>query len=85
MSEQVMADAAQFSRLLHWKDYRKQVANLFPTDSALRWFNRTHEQALLAAGVLIKLPRGTYIDPVPFSAAALKLMREGHFQGAISQ
>jgi hypothetical protein len=77
MSEQVKADAAQFARIRFWKEYREHAANLFPTESALRWFIRKHEHALVASGVLMKLPRGTYIDPVPFSAAALNLMRHG--------
>jgi hypothetical protein len=82
VSDQVTADAAQFARIRFWKEYREQAANLFPTESALRWFIRKHEQALVASGVLMKLPRGTYIDPVPFSAAALNLMRHGAANGA---
>ncbi len=75
MSDQVIADAAQFARIRFWKEYRENAANLFPTEACLRWFMRKHERALVASGVLLKLPRGTYIDPVPFSAAALNLMR----------
>jgi hypothetical protein len=75
MSDQVTADAAQFARIRHWKEYREQAAHLFPTECALRWFIRKHEPALVASGVLMKLSRGTYIDPIPFSAAALNLMR----------
>lgn len=77
MSEQIMADAAQFGRIRFWREYREQAAHLFPTDHALRWFIRKHETTLIACGVLLKLPRGTYIDPIPFSAAALNLMRRG--------
>lgn len=82
MSTQIEADAALCKRIQPWKDARQELANLFPTDSALRWFIRKHEPALVATGVLLKLPRGTYIDPVPFAAAALNLMRHGSYGSA---
>ncbi len=78
MKEHMKADAAQFQRLRHWKDYRERASNLFRTDWALRWFIRRHEERLVASGALLKTSRGTFIDPVPFSAMALNLMREAH-------
>jgi hypothetical protein len=75
MKEQVLADAAQFERLRHWKAFRRESRNLFPTDDSFRWFLRQHEAALVTAGVFLKLPRGNFIDPEPFRAAAINLMR----------
>jgi len=75
MTNQIAADAALFERVQFWRDFRSGAANLFPTDGALRWFIRSHEQALIASGVLLKLPKGTYVDPQPFRAAAINLMR----------
>lgn len=72
---QIQADAALCMRIRHWKEARTGLENLFPTEGALRWFMRTNEHALIAAGVLLKLPRGKYVDPVPFAAAALNMMR----------
>jgi hypothetical protein len=76
MVDQVSSDASLFSRVRFWKSFRLQAENLFPTDDSLRWFIRKHEQALVASGVLLKLPRGTHIDPEPFCAAAINLMRQ---------
>lgn len=77
MNSQVVSDAALFSRIRTWRDFRTTAEHLFPTDAALRWFIRTNEQALVASGALLKLPRGTYVDPIPFSAPAINLMRGG--------
>ena len=81
MSDQIVSDAALFERIRFWKEFRLQAEQIFPTDSSLRWFIRTHEQALVASGVLLKLPRGTYIDPEPFRAAAINLMRYRSIHG----
>jgi hypothetical protein len=75
MDEQVEADAALFDRIQYWKDFRTSATHLFPTDNAFRWFLRKHNTVLIAAGVLLKLPRGTYVDPGPFRALAINLMR----------
>lgn len=78
----VFEDAELFSRVRYWKDYQRETANVFPTEHALRWFIRKHESELVEIGVLLKLPRGTYIDPMPFSAAAINLMRYGRVDSA---
>lgn len=78
----VFEDAELFARVRAWKDYRQEAENVFPTEHALRWFIRKHESQLVALGVLLKLPRGTYIDPVPFSAVAMNLMRYGRLDSA---
>lgn len=75
--DQVLEDAELFARVRHWKDYQLDAKHVFATEHALRWFIRKHEDQLLKFGVLLKLPRGTYVDPVPFSAAAINLMRHG--------
>ena len=75
MSEQIRADAEVFRRILAWRKYREQATHVFSTDHALRWFIRKHGPALQAGRALPKLPTGTFIDPVPFSAMALQLMR----------
>lgn len=69
-------DAALFARLRHWKDILPETKNVLPSEHALRWFLRCHEPALVSAGALLKLPRGTYIDPERFKAVALSLMRD---------
>ena len=84
MKTQTEADAAQFERVRHWKTFRAEARNLFPTDDALRWFMRQHEAALVTAGALLKLPRGNFIDPGPFKAMALNLMRSA-LAGAAGQ
>jgi hypothetical protein len=71
----MIEDAALFERVQYWKEFQPEAKNLFPTESALRWFIRQHEQALVDLDVLLKLPRGNYIDPEPFRAAAINLMR----------
>lgn len=76
------ADAALFERVRHWTEFRASAAHLFPTDAALRWFIRTHTAQLIAAGALLKLPRGNYVDPVAFRAVAINLMRQSGEQGA---
>ncbi len=76
MNENITADAALFERIRYWRDFRRETGHLFPTDGALRWFIRCHERALLSAGALLKLPRGNYVDPVPFRATAINLMRQ---------
>ena len=76
MENENLADAALFERIRYWKEFRREAGHLFPTDGALRWFIRCHESALVSAGVLLKLPRGNYVDPVPFRAAAINLMRQ---------
>ena len=78
----VFEDAELFSRVRYWKDYQRETENVFPTEHALRWFIRKHESELVEIGVLLKLPRGTYIDPMPFSAAAINLMRYGRVDSA---
>jgi hypothetical protein len=77
MNDQMLADAALFRRIRYWKEFREGVTHLFPTDGALRWFIRQNEETLVASGVLLKLPRGNYIDPEPFRAAAMRLMQHG--------
>jgi len=74
MSEQIKANAEVFGRIQAWKKYRENAAHIFATDHALRWFIRKHGPALQASRSLLKLPQGTFIDPVPFSAMALQLM-----------
>jgi hypothetical protein len=71
------SESEVFARIRYWKDYRPQAAHVFATDHSLRWFLRKHERELLSAGVLLKLPNGTYVDPLPFSALALRLLRAG--------
>jgi hypothetical protein len=78
----VFEDAELFSRVRYWKDFQLETENVFPTEHALRWFIRKHESVLVEIGVLLKLPRGTYIDPMPFSAAAINLMRYGRVDSA---
>jgi hypothetical protein len=68
-------DTDLFDRLRHWKDFRKSVVHLFPTDPSLRWFMRSHEKALQDAGAVIKLGRGNFIDADRFKAVAVPLMR----------
>ena len=57
---------ALFMRIKPWKEFRSEAKHLFPTDSALRWFLRTHDAALAQAGAVVKLRRGLYIDPPTF-------------------
>lgn len=64
-----------YERIRPWRQFREDANHLFPTESAFRWFIRTHEHALLSCGALLKLSRGNYIDPAPFRAAAIGLMR----------
>ena len=64
-----------FDRLRHWKDFRKSACHLFPTDDSLRWFLRSHEQALTEAQAVLKLGRGTFIDGDRFRAVAVSLMK----------
>jgi hypothetical protein len=64
-----------FDRLRHWKDFRKTASHLFPTDDSLRWFMRSHEQALADAKAVLKLGRGTFIDGDRFRAVAVPLMK----------
>jgi len=72
-----MTDAtALFMRIKPWKEFRSEAKHLFPTDSALRWFLRTHDTALAQAGAVVKLRRGLYIDPPIFMSSALDLLRE---------
>lgn len=83
VADQVSSDALLFGRIRYWKIFRQQADNLFPTDDSLRWFIRKHEAALVATGVLLKLPRGTYVDPEPFRAAAINLMRHAKASNGI--
>lgn len=82
MKEEEVAEIGLFERIRYWKEFRREAAHLFPTDGALRWFIRCHEDALVAAGALLKLPRGNYIDPGPFRAAAINLMLQAAGHGA---
>ena len=75
MKQENLADVALFERIRYWKEFRREAGHLFPTDGALRWFIRCHESALVSAGALLKLRRGIYVDPGPFRAAAINLMR----------
>lgn len=75
MTDNTLDDAALFGRIRHWKEFRATATHLFPSDHSFRWFIRTHEQALVDSGVLLKLPRGNYLDPHRFSAVAMRLMR----------
>ena len=75
MTDQILDDAALFGRIRHWKEFRATAGHLFPSDNSFRWFIRTHEQALLDSGVMLKLPRGNYLDPDRFPAVAMRLMR----------
>jgi hypothetical protein len=84
MTEKMLADAALFERIRYWKDFRPSAGHLFPTNDSLRWFIRSHEPALLAAGALFKLTRGSFIDPEPFRAIALALMNVSGSRGAKS-
>lgn len=84
MSSQVAADALLFGRIRYWKIFRQQADHLFPTDDSLRWFIRKHESALVASGVLLKLPRGTYVDPEPFCAAVINLMRHAKTSAGVA-
>lgn len=76
MTDQITSDSDLFARVRRWKDFRLQAQHLFPTESALRWFIRQHEQALVNAGVLLTLPRGHFVDPIPFQAVAINIMRQ---------
>ena len=76
MTDEMIEDAALFERVQYWKEFQPEAKNLFPTESALRWFIRQHDPALVDLDVLLKLPRGNYIDPEPFRAAAINLMRQ---------
>lgn len=82
MNEQAFADSALFSRIRPWKEFRTGAAHIFPTESSLRWFIRTHEPELVASGSLLKLPRGNFVDPVAFQAVAINLMRHRSDLGA---
>lgn len=75
MQEQMVKDAALFERVRHWREFRAGAPHLFPTDNALRWFIRQHETELVSAGVLLKLARGNYVDPTPFKALSMNIMR----------
>ena len=81
MSTTQTEDAALFKRVLYWKEFRNSAQHLFKTDDSLRWFIRKHERALLQSGVLLKFGRGNFIDPEPFQAKAIHLLRIPQFLG----
>ena len=71
------SDAAIFDRIRYWKDSRSSAAHLFPTNDSLRWFLRCHDKALRESGAVLKLAKGTFIDPESFRTVALPLMQLG--------
>ena len=76
-----LSDAALFRRIQPWREFRLAAAHLFPTESSLRWFIRKHGTELVDSRSLLKLPRGTYIDPEPFRATAMRLMLDSQSSG----
>jgi hypothetical protein len=83
MDKQREEDVDLFGRIVPWKQFRQQAAHLFPTESAFRWFIRTQDRNLVRAGALLKLTRGNYIDPKPFMATAVDLMRLSSSKGGV--
>ena len=77
-------NAAVFDRLQHWKHFRPTADHLFPTNNSLRWFLRTNAAALHEAGAVLKLARGTYIDPEPFRGVAISLLQSAATRGGSS-
>lgn len=76
MNDHDLADAALFERIRYWKHFRLEATHLFPTEASFRWFIRKHDAELVDSSSLLKLPRGTYIDPELFQAVAMRLMRD---------
>ena len=75
-SKPAVDQAELFGRIRHWKAFLPETQHILPSEGSLRWFIRCHEQALVSAGAVLKLPRGTYIDPEPFKALCLRLMQD---------
>ncbi|MFO0433162.1 MAG: hypothetical protein ACK50G_01595 [bacterium] len=58
------------------QSWREQNANLFPSDTSLRWFTRQHGRRLVEQGALVKL-RDTWLACEPaMSDAVLAIARE---------
>ena len=73
-----MDQDSSIADLQFWKDWHKTDTgqNLFPGIESLRWFIRTHQQALVDRNALVFFRSRWYLVTPNFEPAVLNLLRE---------
>jgi hypothetical protein len=55
------------------REYREPRSRVFPSESSVTWYMRTHRARLVSAGALLKIGNRTYIHPERFDRVVLEV------------